>query len=74
MCKYACHEIILHMLTGDIDCVRGLVPYIINKFSFDLKDFKVVKYRKKSILVELLVHNTYVNQNITFPSFQLLQK
>ena len=27
MCKYTCHEIILHMLTGDIDCVRGLVPF-----------------------------------------------
>ena len=25
MCKYTCHEIIFHMLTGDIDCVRGLV-------------------------------------------------
>ena len=30
MCiSYTCHEIILHMLTGDIDCSRGLVYIIV---------------------------------------------
>ena len=36
MCiSYTCHEIILHMLTGDIDCIRGLVV-LLTMFRFSI--------------------------------------
>ena len=35
--KYTCHEVILHMLTGYIDCARGLVT-MASSFDFQLLD------------------------------------